>query len=96
MCPPGGAGEPEAHSGCLPQPHGIDGDDVVQLRLAGDEGKRELPLSTCDALDHDDGWKPGRDEEINKACSPVGGGQILERKFYSIYFIMDLEVTAGL
>lgn len=69
--PPGGAGEPEAHGGCLSQPYSINGNYVVHLRLAGDEGKRKLPLSTCEALDHDDDLKSGWDGEENKACSPV-------------------------
>lgn len=79
-CPPGGAGEPEAHCGCLPEPHGIDADDIVHLGLAGNGGKRELPLSTCGGLDHDDDWKSGRGGGKNKVCSPVGGGQFLERR----------------
>lgn len=63
LCPPGGAGEPEAHGGCLSQPRRVDANDVVHLRLAADEGERELPLSTCDALDHNDDWEPGQEGE---------------------------------
>lgn len=72
---PGGAGKTKANSCSLSQPGGFDDDDIIHLRLTGNESEGKLPLSTGNILDNDDGSEPGWED--TQARSPVSLNQLV-------------------